>query len=852
MAMGPVSEYVAQYVRRKVEQHSVLVWYDPAGAFTELIEQLNLPPSTRIARFEGSFFRLRAEVEGHFDRLSRGDGPAMAPLLVYVPTQRLPREIDPLLGLAAAGTMLDEDLSTLARQALRDRFSQSDLDELLSSPNLSLAELDRIAAEGGTGGAAGVISLVFGAASTHEVLARYLADPELEQAVAEKEALPALASLAERTLGLPREPLADQTQFKRRLARHLLLTELTAIVPQAAAIPALSGRSQPGSAEQVESCRKTADFMRQRVDMQAAYVRLAQQVEQEFNLGHASLPVDLVSDSDTFPFADDLCLRALEELVQQGDLAGALELVDTRLQRFWAKIDKRRQVQWEIARTALELIAESQRVAAEVRGRSFTPGTMAGAYANREHGWHRIDGLQRTLESRLADMEEEFQLDGLLARSREVYQSTAELLADRFLAAIEGHGFQFGSIMQQTNVFRRFVEPHLSGGPVAYVLVDALRYEMGVHLLERLDGALEPEVTPAIAAVPTITVVGMAALMPGAEHGTAVVSAGDGRVALQVGQEILANAADRGKLLNKATGGTVLDITLDDLLQAKKYEKPAQFRKEIAGKRLVVLRATEIDAGGESDLVMLARRGMTRVLADLKKAIHRLAAAGVERFVVVADHGYLFGESLHDSMKIDPPDGGETISLHRRCWIGRGGASRKPFVRFRASELGMGGDLEFAFPRGLGAFKVKGGGSAYYHGGLSLQELVVPVITFRMQAPQAQAPEDIFMINLSAPRVTNRFFVVTAVYGGNLFSRPTRRVRLEITVAGAPVGQTATAQYGYDASSQEITLEKAKENAVTLFFSSEQTSGEMQIQMRDAESGAVLAQGGPIPFEFTS
>lgn len=41
--------------------------------------------------------------------------------------------------------------------------------------------------------------------------------------------------------------------------------------------------------------------------------------------------------------------------------------------------------------------------------------------------------------------------------------------------------------------------------------------------------------------------------------------------------------------------------------------------------------------------------------------------------MVTADHGHLFGESLGRDRQIPAP-GGETVALHRRAWVGRGGA----------------------------------------------------------------------------------------------------------------------------------------------------------------------------------
>jgi hypothetical protein len=48
--------------------------------------------------------------------------------------------------------------------------------------------------------------------------------------------------------------------------------------------------------------------------------------------------------------------------------------------------------------------------------------------------------------------------------------------------------------------------------PVAYFLVDAMRFEMGVELAERLPKTSEVAVRAAVGALPSITPIGMAAL----------------------------------------------------------------------------------------------------------------------------------------------------------------------------------------------------------------------------------------------------------------------------------------------------------------------------------------------------
>src|SRR5258705_7576644 len=119
---------------------------------------------------------------------------------------------------------------------------------------------------------------------------------------------------------------------------------------------------------------------------------------------------------------------------------------------------------------------------------------------------------------------------------------------------------------------------------------------------------------------------------------------------------------------------------------------------------------------------------MDSILHDLHRSFRVLASLGVERFVVAADHGYIFGEDLDESMKVDPP-GGETVDLHRRVWVGRGGQQSDSFLRVKVADFNLGSDLELATPWGLGGFKSRGGAKASFHGGASLPALVYTALS---------------------------------------------------------------------------------------------------------------------------
>jgi hypothetical protein len=311
--------------------------------------------------------------------------------------------------------------------------------------------------------------------------------------------------------------------------------------------------------------------------------------------------------------------------------------------------------------------------------------------------------------------------------------------------------------LHQTRVFSEVVSERPK--PVAYFLVDAMRFEMGVELSERLPKIAEVSVRHALAALPSITPIGMAALQPGASASFSVVEQG-GKLGAQIEGAFLPDLPSRKKLA-AARVPKLVDLALDELLSLQ----PSKLARKVEGAPVVVVRSQEIDHAGEHGFTFQARQVMDTVIDNLARAIRKLAAAGVEHAVVSADHGHLFFAADRDeSMRTDAP-GGDTVELHRRCWIGRGGATPPGCIRVAASALGYASDLELVFPTGSGVFKA-GGDLAFHHGGPSLQELIIPVLTVRTKLREAAQPSAGPITANGLPEaVTNRIFSVTLQLG---------------------------------------------------------------------------------------
>jgi hypothetical protein len=372
--------------------------------------------------------------------------------------------------------------------------------------------------------------------------------------------------------------------------------------------------------------------------------------------------------------------------------------------------------------------------------------------------------------------------------------------------------------------------------PVAYFLVDAMRFEMGIELSERLPKTAEVSVRHAIGALPSITPIGMAALQPGASASFSVVEQG-GKLGARIEDAFLPDLAARKKFA-AARVPKLVDVALDELLSLQ----PSRLAKRIEGAQVVVVRSQEIDHAGEAGFTFQARQVMDNVIDNLARAIRKLAAAGVEHSVVSADHGHLFFPSDRDeSMRIDAP-GGDEVDLHRRCWIGRGGTTPPGCIRVSASALGYQSDLDFVFPSGCGVFKA-GGDLAFHHGGPSLQELILPVLTVRMKVRESAGTTAAPMTATGLPdAVTNRIFSVTLQLGGqnlSLFSSA-MVVRPLLMSSGKQVGAVGMAiDAELDRATGCVTLQPGKPITVA-FLLSDESAVSLRVVVQDPTTDAEL------------
>jgi hypothetical protein len=111
---------------------------------------------------------------------------------------------------------------------------------------------------------------------------------------------------------------------------------------------------------------------------------------------------------------------------------------------------------------------------------------------------------------------------------------------------------------------------------------------------------------------------------------------------------------------------------------------------------------------------------------------------------------------------IKPP--GNWIALHDRSLLGDGQADVKNIV-LSASLVGIQGDFaQFGCPRGLVAYSAN---VPYFHGGASLQECVVPVISIQLNAALEKKSKVKTTVSISykSSKITTRLPVLELAFG---------------------------------------------------------------------------------------
>src|SRR5271157_1740381 len=162
---GIVTKRLYDLIAKQVDDHALVVWYDPEGHYRSFASSFSLPDTT-IARYDGSFLQLRREIDPALIELEAAG-------VVIQPGQQPPSR--------------NSRLSLVARNALRPLrgdANAAEIEKQVEAGKLTLADLDVI----GEKKDSGVLSLIFGSGNPQEVALGFLPSSRFDGEVEKKSA----------------------------------------------------------------------------------------------------------------------------------------------------------------------------------------------------------------------------------------------------------------------------------------------------------------------------------------------------------------------------------------------------------------------------------------------------------------------------------------------------------------------------------------------------------------------------------------------------------------------------------------------------------------------------------------
>lgn len=755
---GPVSAALESELRTWVRKHGIVIWLDLDDHYAAFVARLAaarradaLPYA--VHTFRGSHLALMLELA------DLTGGVEKTPLVVHLPGFNEERvKQSPLLELYAAGVRFRKALDTLVNEAAGGKVSPDQITAFTAQPDLTLAGADQWLAsllreEGG--GLAAQLRAMRPTALLDDLLAGGFvaeqlrghpqkgepqADPKLD---AVWERLSAWLGLAApwRQMALPPAsgPIRPE-DVAFVAAGWALCVEYVDDLKRAPVSPVLA-HAQGLPRAVVEHCREVAahlrihhpDFYRRSADETEAL--LADEVE-------AAQAEDL-GKIDTFRFEEEKVLKAALAALAARQWQTAQEWAALRVgaldadTSFWLRADPTRQSAWQLVQTAADL-GQAIRHAGD---RLPTVGSLDAAVEAYVRQGAAVDRAHRHLEQRRVDLLypqiAEFEsLRTALDAMRHIWRRWADNWARDFNSLCRTQGFLPSAAYQQRTLFNQVVRPLTqSPGPTAYFVIDAFRYEMGEELYAQLaeTPASTVQLKVRLAELPTITAVGMNLLAPVEVNGRllpALSDSGTGAGAgIGMGAKVLGFSTGEFRVTDpesrkramhdRVGGGTAPWLSLDEVVNRESHS----LKLAVAKARLVIVHSQEIDHAGEKEVGPAV---FNHVMQKLRAAWHLLRDAGVRRFVFTSDHGFL----LLDDSTATAQSHGRKIDPTRRHIFSPVDADHAGEVRVALADLGYDGVTgNLMFPDSTAVFDTGRQSGSFVHGGNSLQERVIPVLT---------------------------------------------------------------------------------------------------------------------------
>lgn len=280
---------------------------------------------------------------------------------------------------------------------------------------------------------------------------------------------------------------------------------------------------------------------------------------------------------------------------------------------------------------------------------------------------------------------------------------------------------KISGLTQQTDFYRDVVKN--VDGKVFVIISDAMRYDVAYSLAKQLEieTKADVEISAQQGIYPTITKYGMAALLP---HKTLEVIENNGTTKVLVDGHS-SEMSDRDGILKSYSENSVA-LRYKDIISMKRDDR----RAAVKGKDIIYIYHDTIDASShndESSVFDACDKAINEIKNLVNVICNELQGLNV---IITSDHGFLYTyKELTESDMMERSSFKKDIIEQGRRYVLTDNSANPDFLMPINGIYNDANMLGFAPRENI---RVKGaGGSKFVHGGISLQEMCVPVIKYK-------------------------------------------------------------------------------------------------------------------------
>jgi len=866
--MKIVSDYLYELIANQIDEKRMVVWFDPEKDYSNFIDQISIP-DVKIISYEDSIFKLRHSLDSLINDINEDVPPR---ILVYIPL----RESDTFHALAEiteSGVVmkpgqhpwqLNTRLSVVVKGALREKLDEetiTDLQKKIDGKMLNLEELNTFG-ENVSKKKPGVLKIIFGTSNPLDISLMFINNDDIDEKIQEKDAIYDIQSLIQDEFGIDLFKQKSITEIKEIFVKYLLSIDFIESINKEI-IDNITIIDLPHKENHIKSCLTTVNKWRSTREYSENYIEHARRIENEIYIEKMELSYLDISNCYTFYKIENLLQSEIEKLFVENQDNELFDLIEIRKKMIWADIEKESKMRWYLIELAGQIIKLSNNSTIDVQNNPSSLKEYIFKYVDGENPWCLIDTYHRRMEKyynlfELSTGPEHESLRKLINKARQSYMSYGSTLTKGFITSISEDGNR-DNILNQIQIYERFVKSSLKEGKTAYFMIDALRYEMAKELSTALKNSFNIELNNAIGNLPTITKIGMAALLPDAEKAFKLRLNKKKMLTPYIGENALEDRKSRMIWISKHAGqnqddleAKVIDVKLEDVIDID--EKTID---KISDADLIVVTSQEIDLICETGDTLIARTIMDDILNYIARAARNLAKFGINNIIITSDHGFIFGDEIESDMKIEPP-GGKQIELHRRAWIGVGGTEDPAYIRFEKEKHVDIDDVDIAVPLGFGVFISQGGLKSYFHGGMSPQEIIIPILILKSkQKTEIFSGPIIWDIKLKKEKITTRTATIEVTGRGASLEISPCKIRVEVKENDDIVAEAFGSTYGFNEDTKEIQLRieegnslSIEKNEINIVFFRDPKSNIVNISIIDVEMNVIIKNIKKVRVEF--